>query len=261
MMTRKTLLVLAALLAVPAVMANTVAITEFLNNAEGEDSGREWFELYNYGTVAVTLDGWTVSDEDSDSVTLPTMTIPAGGYAVIANGASDFTATEAKAIFEAEWLGGVANDMVYGVEGLALGNSGDELILSNDLSEVVYNLAYDNDENDNATRLTGDGLPWDRTDWGQKDGPYIDRQGDDLGIAGLLGYERNNSPVGGPLDPEDDPFAWESDYTVLVPNFGEAFDNVDNGSWGSPLTGGYTPVPEPASLVLLVAAGALLRRR
>jgi len=260
---------LAVLLSTATASAG-LAITEFLNNAEGEDSGREWIELYNYGTGPITLSGWTLADEDSDSIGIPTLTIAAGGYAILANGGSDMDAAQAKAVFEAEWLGGIADARVFGVTTMALGNSDDELILSDGVG-TVWNLAYVNDENDNATYLTGDGDAWTRTDWGTKAGVQIDRQGDDLGIPGLLGFERNNSPVGGPLDPGDDPFAYESDYLAVkdadfLTSIGLAtdfYDNVDNGSWGSPLAGAYIPVPEPTALSLLLIGGlvALRQRR
>lgn len=262
-----TVFALALLVGTSAASAG-IAVTEFLNNAEGEDSGREWIELYNYGMSAVTLNGWTLADEDSDAITIPTMTIASGDYAILASGGSDLDAAQAKAVFEAEWLGGIADARVFGVTTMALGNSDDELILSDGVG-TVWNLAYGNDENDNATYLTGAGDAWTRTDWGTKDGVQILRQGDDLGIPGLLGFELNNSPVGGPLDPGDDLFAYESDYLAIkdagfLASIGLAtdfYDNVDNGSWGSPLAGAYVPVPEPAALTVLVLGSLVVLRR
>ena len=137
-----------------AVSANTIAVTEFLNNAEGEDSGREWIELFNYGSAPVDLTGWTLTDEDSDSVALPSVTVPSGGYVIVVNGSSDMTGVQAKAVFETEWLGGVADARVFGVSGIALGNSTDEIIISNGSATAVWSLAYENDENDDATTLT-----------------------------------------------------------------------------------------------------------
>jgi|GEM_PF-1533277 len=260
--------VVLALLIGTSSAAAEIAVTEFLNNAEGEDSGREWIELYNYGTSAVSLSGWMLDDEDGDSIAIPTMTIASGGYAILANGGDDLDAVQAKAVFEAEWLDGIADARVFGVTAMALGNSDDELFLS-DGAGTAWNLAYGNDENDNSTYLTGDGDAWARTDWGTKDGVQIVREGDDLGIPGLLGYERNNSPAGGPLEPGDDPFAYESDYLAIkdagfLTSIGLAadfYDNVDNGSWGSPLAGAYVPVPEPATLTLLVLLGWAAVRR
>ncbi len=252
-----------ALLVASSAASAGIAITEFVSNAEGEDSGREWIELYNYGADAVALSGWTLADEDGESIAIPTKTIASGDHAILANGGSDLDAAQAKAVFEAEWLGGAADARVFGVTGMALGNGDDELTLSDGVG-TVWNLAYGNDENDNATYLAGDGNTWMRADWGTKDGVQIVRQGDDLGIPGLLGFEANNSPVGGPLDSDDDPFAYESNYLAIkdvgfLASVGLAmdfYDNVDNGSWGSPLAGAYVPVPEPASLILFIL-GAL----
>ena len=247
------------LLCAGSVFANTIAVTEFLNNAEGEDSGREWIELFNYGLDPVDLTGWTLTDQGTDSVALPSVVVPSGGYIVLANGASDMTAAQAKAVFEREWFGGVANSNVFGVTGMALGNSGDEFLVNNADPTTVWKLAYTDDENDHSTWLTPD--DFSRTVWGDTAGPYIDRTGDDLGIVDLLGYERN-------LDTTD-PLAWESDYEAIkdagfLTSIGldaTFYDNVDNGSWGSPLTGHYTPVPEPATVALLGFGGLLLAKR
>ena len=254
-----TVFALALLVGTSAASAG-IAVTEFLNNAEGEDSGREWIELFNYGLDSVDLTGWTLEDQGTDSVALPSVVIPSDGYIILANGATDMTAAQAKAVFEQEWLGGVANANVFGVAGMALGNSGDEFLVNNASPATVWNVAYTNDENDHSTWLTPD--DFSRTDWGDTLGPFIDRTGDDLGIVNLLGYERN-------LDTAD-PLAWESDYLAIkdagfLSGIGlptDFYDGVDNGSWGSPLTGHYTPVPEPATLTLLVLGGvAVLRRR
>ncbi len=256
-------------MALCSVAFANVAITEFQSNSEGEDSGREWIEVFNYGAVAIDLTGWTLADEDSDVFNIPAGTIIApGGYLVFVTPGSgpDMTPAQAKAVFEAEWLGGTPDNRVIGMTAFANGNSSDELRLIDDNSNVVWNLAYTNDENDNATWLTVD--DFSLTNWGSKIGPFIDRSGDDLGTPGLLGYEANISPVDGPLDPADDPLAWESEFeavknatflsSIQLPI--DFYDNVDNGSWGSPLAGIYTP--EPATLAFVTLGGlALVRRR
>ena len=72
----------------PALAQDTIAITEFFNNPSGGvaggvgDSGREFFELYNYGNSAVDLNGWTVFDEGTNTFTITNSlfdTISAGG--------------------------------------------------------------------------------------------------------------------------------------------------------------------------------------
>lgn len=248
-----------------AVLCNTsmvragIAITEFLNNAEGEDNGREWVELFNYGPGAVTMNGWTLADADSDSYAIPNgTTIPQGGYLILVSGGSGgISEAQAKSVFEREWLGGAADSRVIGMSSFALGNSDDELILKDGSSSVVWKLAWGNDENDHATWFTESGFS--QVDWGTKGGPLISRAGDDLGVSGLRGYEANTSPIGGPLAMNDDPAAYESDFAAiqdssflsgigLTPGL---YDNAGNGSWGSPLAGPYSAVPEPATLVLM----------
>ena len=63
-----------------------VAITEFINNPDGADQGREWVELYNFGPSDVCLTGWTVADEGTDLFALPDVTIASGGYVVLVSG-------------------------------------------------------------------------------------------------------------------------------------------------------------------------------
>ena len=58
-----------------ASAAGQLAITEFMNNPDGADQGREWIELYNFGPVDLCLAGWTVEDQDTDLFALPDMTI------------------------------------------------------------------------------------------------------------------------------------------------------------------------------------------
>ncbi len=226
----------------------TVAITEFLNNADGEDAGREWVELYNYGTTALDLSGWTLSDEDDDFFVIPEGTlIDACDYLVFVSPGSlaDLTPAQAKAVFEREWLGGVANPRVIGMTAFSLGNGEDELVLTTADSATAWRIAWLDDENDNATWLTMDTIL--RSDWGQKLELHIDRQGNDVKVQNYPGYERNNSPIGGPLDPNDDPQAGESDHLAIKDaGFLQAqgipagfYDLVDNGSWGSPLVGDY----------------------
>jgi hypothetical protein len=176
-------------------MAQSIAITEFLNNADGEDDGAEWMELYNYGTADIDLTGWTVSDEDIDSYPLDGITIKAGDFIILVGGSSAITGADKKARFESEWLGGRGDDRVHGIDdNWAFGNSGDEIILTDDMANVVWNLAYDNDEtNAFATFLTDD--EYMVTDYGSKAAPGIVREGDDNGMPGFLGYESQDSTL------------------------------------------------------------------
>lgn len=54
-----------------------IKINEILPNPDGSDSGQEWVELYNAGTEAIRVDGWTIesaSSSWSSRVSLPAET-------------------------------------------------------------------------------------------------------------------------------------------------------------------------------------------
>lgn len=166
--------------------AADIAITEFINNPGGSDGTDEWIELYNFGSTSVDLTDFTVSDEGSDSFTLGSVTIAANDFVILAVD---------KVAFETQWLGGVADARVVDYAGMALSNSGDELVLSDAAGNVIYNIAWTNDEaNGQATYLTDD--TFTRRDWGTEAGAKINRNGDDLGITDLTGYEGSAAETG-----------------------------------------------------------------
>ncbi|MEM7228727.1 MAG: lamin tail domain-containing protein [Planctomycetota bacterium] len=214
--------------------ANTVAITEFINDVQGSESALEWVEIYNYGTSAVDLTGWTLGDEDSDLGTFAGFTLGSGEYAILADDA---------AAFIAEWGVGVLGVNVIEIDTLTLANGADELILSDSGSNAVWSLAYDNDETAGiSTYLAVD--DFSNTVFGSKAAPGVDRNGDDIGIPGFLGYESGGVGV--------DPNAFAS----LVGNGSGSLNE------GSPLAGDYSVViPTPGALALLGLAGFAGTRR
>ncbi|MEO1056059.1 MAG: ExeM/NucH family extracellular endonuclease [Actinomycetota bacterium] len=95
-----------------------LVITEVMQNpdAVGDTSG-EWFEVRNLTAQPISLDGWTISDNDSDSHTIAgPIEVPAGGYAVLGNNADVAT------------NGGVPVDYEY--PPFFLANGADELVLT-----------------------------------------------------------------------------------------------------------------------------------
>jgi len=172
-----------------------VAITEFINNADGEDDGAEWAELYNYSDSAVDLTGWVLHDEDSDSYALDGLTIEVGDFLILVGGSSSISGPEKKARFETEWLGGMVDDRVIGIDqAFAFGNSEDELFLGDNNGRTIWNLGYINDESNSfATFLTHD--DYAANDYGNKAAPGIVREGDDNGVPGFLGYESQDSTL------------------------------------------------------------------
>ena len=169
-----------------------------------------------------------MSDELGDISSLPNIILPSGGFLIM---------TANKTEFESDWLGGTANSFVWEFSsGFALTNLADQIIITNDLAEVVWNIAWVNDElSGQATFLTA--TDFAITDFGSLASPGISRSGDDLGIPGFLGYQQNNIT--------SDPFAISS----------------SSGDIGSPLAGGYAVVPSPGAVWLLSLVMLKRRRR
>lgn len=77
------------------VLIYRLAINEINYNPRGgriTEYRREWIELYNYGSTAIDLSGWQISDNRATDNLEPrsgTMTIPAGGYAIITANPTD----------------------------------------------------------------------------------------------------------------------------------------------------------------------------
>ena len=209
-----------------------VAITEFLNDPFGDDtdSGREYVELYNYGTEAVNIQNWTIKDEDHHTLggndwlvmTTDPVIIPAGGYLLYAS---------SKDTIEAEYFNGVADDRIIEYGGpssltMQLSNSTDELMILDAVGDTIWNMAYNNDDAYDGSTDDGFSTYLDyatdfstvTTDWGHKGSAGVVRNGPDTLVTGApLGYE------GG---------AFTMDAQLIVSL---------NGDMGSPLTGGYVP--------------------
>jgi len=111
-----------------------IVITEIMQNPyHTYDSGGEWFEVYNFGGVAVDMDGWTIQDLDYDSHVIDNggpLTINPGEYKVFCVNA-DTMATEGVTVF-------------YQYAGITLANSTDELILLDTSLNTVDMVVWDN---------------------------------------------------------------------------------------------------------------------
>ena len=181
----------------------SLMISEFIANPFGSESTSEWVEIHNYGSSGIDINGFKLKDEDSDDdvITSTSTTIPAGGYVIVAKNKSNF---------ESIWFGGNAVSNVLEVSGLTMSNTTDELILTDASDNVIWSLAYADDESEGkATWIsTATNTP---TTWGSKASPGIVRDGND--VSGSTGYEKNNATA--------DPLA---------------FTNTD-GDTGSPLNG------------------------
>lgn len=206
-----------------------VAITEFLNDPLNADTdmGREYVELFNYGTEDVNIQNWTIKDEDHHTLggndwlvmTTDPVIIPPNGYLLYAS---------IKDTIEAEYFGGVADDRIIEYGGpseitMQLSNSGDELMILDAAGDTVWNLAWSNDDAYEGDKDDGFSTYLDyatdfssvTTNWGHKDAGIV-RNGPDTLVAGdPLGYE------GGM-------FTFDTYASVAL-----------SGDMGSPLAGGY----------------------
>jgi len=222
-----------------ASAAGQLAITEFMNNPDGADQGREWIELYNFGPVDLCLAGWTVEDQGTDLFALPDVTIPSGGYLVLVSGGvpgfGGVDAATAEAIFTEEWLDGLASPSVVGMEGMVLGNQADETVVRDPDGVVAWSIAWSDDETPPFATFLTHASGYVVRVFGDSGQPGVVRAGDDNGVPGFPGYQQN--------DVTRDPFAQFSQIDNLVALFGDDFANVLQPGLGSPLAGGYAVVP------------------
>jgi|GEM_PF-2018126 len=113
------------------VAPGDLVITEIMNNPDGADDDAEWFEVYNTTGAAIDLDGFTLSDLDTDTHTVSgTVLVPAGGYAVLGTNA------------DSSLNGGITLDYAYGAD-IALANGDDELLLAAPGGVTVDEVIYD----------------------------------------------------------------------------------------------------------------------
>ncbi|MEL6464398.1 MAG: ExeM/NucH family extracellular endonuclease [Pseudomonadota bacterium] len=113
--------------------APQLVISEVMQNPDAVfDSNGEYFEIYNAGTAAVDINGWTVSDNDSDSFVIDNggpLTIAPGSYLVLGNNADIST------------NGGVPVDYEY--SGMSLSNGADEIVLTTPAGDEIDRIEWD----------------------------------------------------------------------------------------------------------------------
>ncbi|MDP2593436.1 MAG: lamin tail domain-containing protein [bacterium] len=156
--TLKTIFLLCAMLVFSVTEAGSVQITEImydLGSAEGNeaDSGREWVEIYNDSGEDVELSSWRFTEEGRNHKIADFgkgTTIPAHGYAVIADNADKFLG---------DWptFSGIVFDSSF-----SLKNSSGTLSLKNESGVEVYSFPYDS-----SFGASGDGnsLQFDGSKW------------------------------------------------------------------------------------------------
>ena len=107
-----------------------VIINEFMANPNAVlDANGEYIELHNWGTAPQDLQGWTIRDNFGVDTIDVSLIVPAGGYVLL--GVNGDPAVN----------GGLTVDVVYKPE-IALGNSGDRIVLKDPTDATVDSVNY-----------------------------------------------------------------------------------------------------------------------
>ena len=132
----------------PALALSTYASQIVINEVMADpnavtDANGEWIEVHNRGAAAVNLQGWTLaSNNDSPHVIASSVSVPAGGYAVLARvGASGTN-------------GGVTAQYAYGTANLA--NTSDWVALRDGVGASVDSVGWGTAMPVGATRGVSD---------------------------------------------------------------------------------------------------------
>lgn len=124
--------------------ASQIVINEVMADPNAvADTYGEWIEIHNRGAAAVDLQGWTLaSNNDSPHTIASSVSVPAGGYVVLArNGSSGVN-------------GGVTAQYAYGTANLA--NSSDWVALRDGGGASVDSVAWGSTQPVGATRGVSD---------------------------------------------------------------------------------------------------------
>lgn len=198
----------------------TVVITEFMANPLGSDTTGEFVELYNSGASPVDLTGWILSDEDTDTFTLPATTIGAGNFVILAKDRTTFIS---------DWSIPVSLQSSVIAATFSLSNtSADELELENSTPSLIWSLAYPGGNADGVSAYLDPSTTLTvGTMFGSKATPGVD-----LGSAGdylnqSVAQEAEASALGRGTA---SPFAWN----------------------------GVTQIPEPSTALLTLSAVILM---
>lgn len=119
-----------------AASVSDLFITEIMvNPAQVSDTNGEWFELFNPTLEAINLEGMILSDDGSNSHTIST------GSALLVNPGEYFVMGRNG---DSASNGGYVADYTY--SGFTLGNSGDQIVISDGISELLrfeYGASFD----------------------------------------------------------------------------------------------------------------------
>jgi len=167
----------------------SIIITEIIQNpADVTDANGEWFEIYNYGSYTINIDGWIIKDNDSESHTIDnggTLNITAGDFLVL--GVNSTSGENGNYICD------------YQYSSFFLANGDDEIILMNGDVEVDR-IEYDGGTNwpdptgasmvftGSVTDDNNDGSKWTTASVRQQS--FVVEAGDDKGSPGSSGDDQ-----------------------------------------------------------------------
>lgn len=134
----------------PPVVVATLVINEIMSdpiNAESASWG-EWFEVHNYGTASIDMNGWTIESPGHPVHTIAsTVVVPAGGYAVLGRG------------FDSARNGGLTLDYNYFTGGTTIFlDATDRLLLRNVAGALVDSVRWTSSLGRGATIALRDAL-------------------------------------------------------------------------------------------------------
>lgn len=167
-----------------AASVSDLLITEIMANPmQVSDSNGEWFELFNPTSSPINLQGLTLSDDTSNEHTVSAdspLWVAAGQYFVMGKNG------------DAGSNGGFTADYTY--NGFTLGNSGDQIVFSNGLTELLrFNYGADFDIAGQSRELIG--LPMLEENFGLTNASFMYGMGD-IGTPGMAGsYTPSPVPV------------------------------------------------------------------
>jgi hypothetical protein len=161
-MTRPALWLLASFLLSPLPVRAGLVINEIFYNAVGDDTGREWIEIYNPDSHTYEITGWKFAEGGSNhNLTLvqATAAIEAGAYAVIADDGVLF-------MQDYPQFTGPVFDSSF-----SLSNSGETIALAdsylNQIDQVTYSSAWGGSEGYSLERISAQADGSDPANWGQ----------------------------------------------------------------------------------------------
>jgi hypothetical protein len=133
----------ACLFFIPTFSNAQVMMTEVMYDLEGTDTGREWVEIYNAGSVGVDLADWKLYEANTNHrlTAVSASVIPAQGFAIIADNTAKFLTDNPS-------FSGVLFDSVF-----SLSNEGETLVLRDGSGADIDTFSYTS-----ALGAVGDGM-------------------------------------------------------------------------------------------------------